>query len=231
MKNSSTTDDRSPFGSMNKITVRPDKGGRKCAINLSGQIEPASAKQVADALHKLGNLDEIGITVNSLGGDWAAGMGIFDALATNRAWVSVEVSAASGPAAIVAMAGHSISMASNGYMKFPSDPISELFRGRVIEIMARRCNLPRWRAVDLLRSTGTWCTAQEALQENLIGRITPKANLVNFSGLDVEDGMPHALAKMVEKAVPHQPRLESLKERIAHMKYATLRQARSMRRN
>lgn len=76
-----------------------------------------TAKMFADELNSLGNVKSIDVRINSPGGDVFEGFTMFSLLKSHKAKVNVFVDGlAASIASVIAMAGDTIEVASNGYL-------------------------------------------------------------------------------------------------------------------
>ena len=76
-----------------------------------------TAKQIAEDLKKVGDVEQIDVRINSYGGDVFEGLAIYNQLVRNRAKVVTHIDGiAASIASIIAMAGNEIFIAENGFI-------------------------------------------------------------------------------------------------------------------
>lgn len=162
--------------------------------------EGTTAKRFVEQLNALGDLDEIGVRINSPGGSIFDADAIYNALVRNKARVVVDIDGlAASCASWIAMAGDEIRIAENAMMMIHlsqgvtfGDKHDHAAQVNVLEKLdqniaatyARRTG--RQPASFLAMMTDeTWFTAQEAVDNKLADSITKNkraSNLLNCFG-------------------------------------------------
>lgn len=146
-----------------------------------------SAKQFAEDLKALGDVDLINVRINSPGGQVFDAHAIFNTLLRHKARVEVDIDGmALSAAAVVAMAGDEVRMAENAMfmihdpwiltmgsapeLREVADTLDKI-RSTIVASFAGRRGLDAEHVSELMAAE-TWMTAQEALDEGFIDSMT-----------------------------------------------------------
>lgn len=175
------------------FTIRA--AGKKTAeIFLYGPIgdmwtDGISAKQFADRLRDIGQVDRLNIRLNSEGGSVFDGVAIYNTLMRHPAdvWMSIDGMALS-IASVIAMAGDSITMADNALFMI-HEPygmvagtakdmremanVLDLNSQNIIDTYAKRTRLPKEKIAALMAEE-TWMRAPDALSLGFVDEIAPE---------------------------------------------------------
>lgn len=150
--------------------------------------ETNSAICLKDKLLELGDISEINLHINSLGGDVFEGLAMFNLLKQHKATVKVYIDGiAASIASVIAMAGDEIYMPKNSMMMIhncwtyecgnakdlrkAADDLDKIMEAS-IESYLSKVNIERDELVDLLDGE-TWLTAQECLEKGFCTKILP----------------------------------------------------------
>lgn len=152
-----------------------------------GWFGGVSAKQFADDLTALGELDTINLFINSFGGSVFDGVAIYNQLKRHSAQVIVNVDGiAASIASIVVMAGDTIRMAANGFLMIHNPwtiaagnaedlhsvaETLEKIGGTLVNTYVDRSTADEDEITEMMAAE-TWFTAEEALALGLIDEIT-----------------------------------------------------------
>jgi ATP-dependent Clp protease, protease subunit len=143
----------------------------------AGLWDGISAKEFAQELAGLGDVEEINLCINSPGGDVADGFAIYNTLNRHSARIIVDVDGlAASIASVIAMAGDEIRMAENASLMI-HDPwtiamgdaeelrraasILDTLQGQIAGVYAARTG-QSLAAIKRMMSAETWMTAEEA---------------------------------------------------------------------
>lgn len=150
--------------------------------------ETNSAICLKDKLLELGDISEINLHINSLGGDVFEGLAMFNLLKQHKATVKVYIDGiAASIASVIAMAGDEIYMPKNSMMMIhncwtyecgnakdlrkAADDLDKIMEAS-IESYLSKVNIERDELVELLDGE-TWLTAQECLDKGFCTKILP----------------------------------------------------------
>lgn len=138
--------------------------------------------EVADALRQIGKVDEIGVRINSLGGDIGAGLAIYNLLRAHGAKIVCDIDGyACSSAATIAMCGDTIRMGAGAVMMIhkptvfaygESDELRkqadvlDLLQQQIAGIYAARAGKTR-DEMSRLMDAETWLTGEEAKEMGL----------------------------------------------------------------
>jgi ATP-dependent protease ClpP protease subunit len=146
-------------------------------------------KVIADALRSLGSVPEIGVRINSPGGDVFEGLAIYNQLSKHAAKIRIEIDGlAASIASIIAMAGDRIRIAENAMLMI-HDPWTITVGGtaehtKAAEILAKiktESLVPTYAArtgldaeeLATLLSDETWLSASEAVEKGFADELVP----------------------------------------------------------
>lgn len=164
---------------------RKKKDSLWAELTLYGQIgedffgDGISAASVVDALKDYGDIENLDVRINSVGGDVFEGLSIYNRLKQMKANVTVYVDGlAASIASIISMAGDEIIMGEGSLMMIHSpmtrvagnardfqDAIETLDRieNQMIDIYSRKVDVPRNELRTMLAKE-TWMNAEEAIE-------------------------------------------------------------------
>jgi ATP-dependent Clp endopeptidase proteolytic subunit ClpP/HK97 family phage major capsid protein len=166
--------------------------GKKAEIWIYQEIggywgEGITAKQFADDLKNLGELDEINLRINSPGGDVFEGITIYNLLAQNAARVTVDIDGlAASIASVIAMAGDEIRIADNAMMMVhpawgfamgnaadmrKTADMLEKVDASITSTYVKRTKRDE-KEIRKLMEDETWMTSKEALAYGFVDKIT-----------------------------------------------------------
>jgi ATP-dependent Clp protease protease subunit len=167
------------------------KGNKKAEIaiyqEIGGYWDGVSAKQFAEDLKGLGDIDEINLRMNSPGGEVFEGITIYNVLKNHKARVIVDIDGlAASIASVIAMAGDEIRMADNALMMIhdawgfavgtaddmrkTADTMDKV-NGTIIGTYVKRTSKEEAKIIDMMHAE-TWMTAKEAKENGFIDQIT-----------------------------------------------------------
>lgn len=169
--------------------------------------ESNSAICLKDKLLELGDISEINLHINSLGGDVFEGLAMFNLLKQHKATVKVYIDGiAASIASVIAMAGDEIYMPKNSMMMIhncwtyecgnakdlrkTADDLDKIMEAS-IESYLSRVNIDREELVELLDGE-TWLTAKECLEKGFCSEILPISN-------DIEQSASKSIMDLVEE--------------------------------
>ena len=138
-----------------------------------------SSKGFVSDVKGLGDIDELSIRINSIGGDVFAGMAIYHFLKGHKARKTVHVDGiAASIASVVAMAGDRIVCPSNATMMIHNPwgasigdgdemrrtaEVLDMLRGQIAEVYSSRTGLEAGEVLELMDAE-TWMTGTEAVE-------------------------------------------------------------------
>ncbi|MBZ0157385.1 MAG: Clp protease ClpP [Alphaproteobacteria bacterium] len=178
---------------MHYYTIRNRADGRSAEILLYGQIgtgplsEGTGAKQFAQDLKALGNIESLTVRINSPGGSVFEGTAIYSQLRTHKARKTVYVDGiAASIASLIAMAGDKVVMPGNSMMMI-HDPSAltvgtsgdmrkmaealDKIKVAMMEAYREKTKLSTSELSHLM-SEETWMTAEEAKQKGFCDEVT-----------------------------------------------------------
>lgn len=155
-----------------------------------------SAKTLKDKLLEFGNITEINLHINSLGGDVIEGIAIFNLLKQHQATVNVYVDGfACSIASVIAMAGDKIYMPNNTMMMIhncwtyvsgnakdlrkTADDLDKIMQSSIESYMSK-VNITEEELKELLDNE-TWLTAQECLDMGFADELLPISDEIEQS--------------------------------------------------
>lgn len=158
--------------------------------------ESNSAICLKDKLLELGDISEINLHINSLGGDVFEGIAMFNLLKQHKATVKVYIDGiAASIASVIAMAGDEIYMPKNSMMMIhncwtsecgnakelrkTADDLDKIMEAS-IESYLSKVKIDKKELVELLDSE-TWLTAKECLDKGFCSKILPISNDIEQS--------------------------------------------------
>jgi len=179
------------------------KGNKKAEITIYQEIggywDGVSAKQFAEELKALGDIDEINLRMNSPGGEVFEGITIYNVLKQHKARVIVDIDGlAASIASVIVMAGDEIRMADNalmmihdawGFAMGTADDMRKTantmdkVNGTIISTYAKRTSREEAEIVDMMHAE-TWMTAKEAKENGFIDEITDAMEMAAHFDLD-----------------------------------------------
>lgn len=174
-----------------KIYSMQAKGNKKAEITLYSEIggywDGISAKQFAQDLKALGDIDEINLRINSPGGEVFEGNTIYNVLKQHKARVVVDIDGlAASIASVIAMAGDEIRMADNALMMVhdawgfavgnaddmrKTADVMDKINGTIINTYVKRTSQEESKIIDMMKAE-TWMSAKEAKGNGFIDTIT-----------------------------------------------------------
>lgn len=201
-----------------------------CYDYVGGWLGGITPQMVADDLKAAGKIDVINLRVNSPGGDVFDGITIYNMLKRHSARVEVDIDGlCASIATIIAMAGDTIRMASNGSFMI-HNPMSGSF-GTADELrkqaelldhakenlldtyVAKTGAESRGRLADLM-SAETWMRAGDALKEGLIDEITDELEMAACFDLSRFKNAPSNLGGG-PKPNPYRAKIAALSKRVS----------------
>jgi ATP-dependent Clp protease protease subunit len=164
--------------------------------------EGNTAKGFNDELKALGSIKTLDVYLNSPGGSVFEGVAIYNILLRHRAQKTVHIDAlAASIASVIAMAGDTINIASNGLMMI-HDPwgiamgSAEDFRkmadsldkigGAIVDTYVARTSQTADEVTAMMHEE-TWLNADEAVAKGFADAITEPIQAAAFAGLDVSN--------------------------------------------
>lgn len=195
----------------------------EAALEIFGEIgdREATPDRVSAALRSIGDR-HVTARINSLGGDYFAGVAIYNLLREHRSGVDVQIiGAAASAASIIAMAGETIEIARNAELMIHkawalaignADKMAEASRlldhldNAMAETYAERTG-QKLATVKAMMAAETWLTGQKAVDAGFADRLLdrdadpkPQASSRNRSAL-VEDLRALGYAKAAARAI------------------------------
>lgn len=178
------------------------KGKKNAELVLYGTIgdtfweEGITGKSVVNALNELGNIENLDVRINSMGGDVFEGVTIYNRLKQMDAKVTVYVDGlAASIATIIAMAGDEVIL-SEGTLFMVHSPMTMAFGNQrefqdkieildtieeeMLGIYARKTGLSRSEIRSLLHAE-TWMNAEEALEKGFATSVMEEEKMVACS--------------------------------------------------
>lgn len=158
--------------------------------------ESNSAISLKDKLLEMGDISEINLHINSLGGDVFEGLAMFNLLKQHKANVKVYIDGvAASIASVIAMAGNSIYMPKNSMMMIhncwtyecgnakdlrkTADDLDKIMEASIESYMSK-ISIDRDELIELLDNE-TWLTAQECFDKGFCTEILPLSEDINQS--------------------------------------------------
>lgn len=165
------------------------QGDRKAEVFLYeeiGKFWGLAAKDFAEELAALGELDELSVRVNSMGGSVFEGFSIYSLLRENQAKIIMNIDGiAASIASVIAMAGDEIRIAENGFLMIHKPMVITIgddeehvaqaerlrkFEQRSVSVYAERSGLPDEEVAAMLKPE-TWMNAEEAKEKGFADSI------------------------------------------------------------
>jgi ATP-dependent Clp protease protease subunit len=199
--------------------------------DMSWWGDEVTPKQFKKDLDKLGDVDEIAVFINSLGGDVFAGQAIHSMLKRHKATISVYIDGiAASAASIIAMAGDTIKMPKNAMMmvhnpwtwaigyaadfRKVADDLDKI-REAVISAYQVKTGLSP-EEIGALLDAETWMTAEEAVEKGfadeaeeakqVAAKIEGRIMTVNGLGIDIARAPnPAGLLRAIPTESPPKP--------------------------
>jgi len=185
--------------------------GKTAKIFIYGEIDnfgfedSIGAKDFAEKLAALGDIEEINVHINSPGGMVFEGITIYNTLVNHPAKIIVHIDGvAVSIASVIAMAGDEVRIAKNGMMMI-HNPMARLggeskdfrdmadtldkIKETLIISYRRVTDMPEKVISDLMDKT-TWFTAQEAMDSGLVHTVTDAERIAacfDFNNLGIKD--------------------------------------------
>lgn len=158
---------------------------------IGGFFDGYDATDFKNELGKLGEVDEIVVRINSMGGSVFEGLAIYNLLREHSAKVTVKIDGiAASIASVIAMAGDEIVISESGFMMI-HEPLVMTFgherdhlnsaamlakiRDQAAGVYATREDVSREDALAMMQidgGEGIWLTASEAMERGLVDSIT-----------------------------------------------------------
>ena len=166
-----------------------------------------SAVSLKDKLIELGDINEINLHINSLGGDVFEGLAIFNLLKQHKATVNVFIDGiAASIASVIAMAGDTIYMPKNSMMMIHNcwsyacgnskefrklaDDLDKIMEASIESYMSK-VNITKEELKELLDAE-TWLTAQECFDKGFADEILPISD-------DIEQSASKSILDLVKE--------------------------------
>jgi ATP-dependent Clp protease, protease subunit len=183
------------------------KGKKSAELTIYGSIGEdiwsdtgITAKKVIDAIKDFGEIENLDVRINSMGGDVFEGVTIYNRLKQMKANITVYVDGlAASIASIIAMAGDEIILSEGSLMMVHSPmtfaygnqrefqnkiEILDTIEEEMLGIYSRRTGMPRSEIRNLLHSE-TWLNAQEALESGFATSISEEESIAACSDKDL----------------------------------------------
>lgn len=192
-----------------------------------------SAKKFADELKAAGDVKDIYVRINSVGGNVFDGIAMYNSLKRHQAHISVSIDGiAASIASVIAMAGDKIDMAENASMMI-HDPWTLAF-GSAPDLRKQADELDKIRdniattyqaksSLDADRISGmmaeeTWMTASEALDFGFVDTLTDVQAIAASANNKILSQFNAIPEKVLERINPKSPDLrEQNREKLAKM--------------
>lgn len=169
--------------------------------------ESNSAISLKDKLIEMGDISEINLHINSLGGDVFEGLAMFNLLRQHKAKIKVYVDGvAASIASVLAMAGDCIYMPKNSMMMIhncwtwecgnakalrkTADDLDKIMEASIESYMSK-INISRDELIELLDNE-TWLTAQECFEKGFCTEILPISD-------DIEQSASKSIMDLVQE--------------------------------
>ena len=192
--------------------------------------ETNSAICLKDKLLELGDISEINLHINSLGGDVFEGLAMFNLLKQHKATVKVYIDGiAASIASVIAMAGDEIYMPKNSMMMIhncwtygcgnakdlrkAADDLDKIMEASIESYMSK-VNIDRDELVELLDGE-TWLTAQECLDKGFCTKILPISD-------DIEQSASKSIMDLVKEKRNLSLQVEQAIKEVANAKMEVL---------
>ena len=187
--------------------------------------ETNSAICLKDKLLELGDISEINLHINSLGGDVFEGLAMFNLLKQHKATVKVYIDGiAASIASVIAMAGDEIYMPKNSMMMIhncwtfecgnakklrkAADDLDKIMEASIESYMSK-INIDRDELMKLLDEE-TWLTAQECLDKGFCTQILPISD-------DIEQSASKSIMDLVIEKRNLNMQLKQAEKEISNM--------------
>lgn len=188
--------------------------------------ESNSAICLKDKLLELGDISEINLHINSLGGDVFEGLAMFNLLKQHKASVKVYIDGiAASIASVIAMAGDTIYMPKNSMMMIhncwtyecgnakdlrkTADDLDKIMEAS-IESYLSKVKIDKEELMELLDAE-TWLTAQECFDKGFCNEILPISN-------DIEQSASKSIMDLVVEKRNLQMQLQQAETEVANAK-------------
>lgn len=182
------------------------KGKKSAELTIYGSIGEdiwsdtgITAKKVIDAIKDFGEIENLDVRINSMGGDVFEGVTIYNRLKQMKASITVYVDGlAASIASIIAMAGDEIILSEGSLMMVHSPmtfaygnqrdlqnkiEILDTIEEEMLGIYSRKTGLPRSEIRNLLHAE-TWLNAQESLEKGFATSISEEEAVAACSDSD-----------------------------------------------
>lgn len=177
--------------------------------------EGVTSKRIAGALRKIG-AREVTVNINSPGGDFFEGVGIYSLLREHPAKVTIKVMGlAASAASVIAMAGDTIQIAEPGFLMVhnawaiaignrhdmrAASEMLEPFDDAMAGLYAARANVKKAKASEWMDAE-TWFNGSKAVEAGLADALLPAAEVKEK---DSKDAKSLAAVRRVETALARQ---------------------------
>lgn len=189
-----------------------------------GWFDGFTAKDFADNLKKMGEVDTLNVFINSPGGDVFDGVAIYNILKRHKAKIIVEIDAlAASIASVIAMAGNTIRMADNALMmihnpwgfvigdaKEMRKAADDMDKVRDFSILPAYVKQSGMEEDDLIKMMDdeTWMSAAEAMEFGLVDEITAEKKMAAC----IDPDKYAKIFKMIPKDINKKPEDDEKKE-------------------
>lgn len=201
---------------MKKFWKIQSKGAKAAEILIyedigDGWFGGLSAKQFAEDLKALGAVDTLDVRINSYGGQIFDGFAIYNTLVRHAARKTVHVDGvAASSASVIAMAGHEIRMAANGFLMihnpwgYAQGSAAELraqadlldqIQGAIAGVYSARTGLSVGEILPLMDAE-TWFTADEAVAKGFADQVSDEVKLAACADPQRFRRAPEAVAQL-----------------------------------
>lgn len=187
--------------------------------------ESNSAICLKDKLLELGDISEINLHINSLGGDVFEGLAMFNLLKQHKASVKVYIDGiAASIASVIAMAGDTIYMPKNSMMMIhncwtyecgnakdlrkTADDLDKIMEAS-IESYLSKVKIDKEELMELLDAE-TWLTAQECFDKGFCNEILPISN-------DIEQSASKSIMDLVVEKRNLKMKLKQAEKEISNL--------------
>lgn len=201
--------------------------------------EGLTAKTFADDLKKIGNVKELNIRINSIGGNVFEARAMASLLKDHKAKKIVDIDGICASAATyIACTGHTVRIAADGmYMVHPpagfvmgtatdmrkTASILDTVQAGMVEIYSKRTGKDA-DAIAAMIHEETWMTAEQTVENGFADsiaepmKLAAKADLSKYPNHKLPFTIPDAVKdKVILLDKPETPILDALKERVARM--------------
>lgn len=189
--------------------------------------ESNSASNLKDKLEELGNVSEINLHINSLGGDVVEGIAMFNLLKQHPAKINVYIDGfACSIASVVAMAGDTVYMPKNTYMMIhncwtwaqgnskdlrkTAEDLDKIMEGSIESYLAK-INISREELIELLNAE-TYLTAQECYDYGFADVLLPISNKA------IEESATASIMQLVQQNKEYKKQIDQLSSNKQELK-------------